>query len=277
MDVAILSARRGWHTAQLARAFAARGLRARVLPIHALRTAVGGEPRVAAGGVALDRAAAVVVRVIPRGSLEQIVFRLDALHRLARAGVPVVNPPAAIERAVDKYHTSALLEEAGLPTPRTVVAERAEEAMAAFRAWGDVLVKPLFGSNGRGIVRVTDEDIAYRVFRALEMERAVYYIQETLPHEGRDVRAFVVGDRVVAAAWRSADHWRTNLARGARAEPLDLPAAWAELALGSARAVGAEVAGVDLLPARDGRVYVLEVNGIPGWRGIGRASCRERV
>src|SRR5690606_26626524 len=147
-------------------------------------------------------------------------------------------------------------------------AERMDDALAAFRELGDVVVKPLFGSNGRGMVRVSDEQIAYRVFRALEMERAIYYIQHALPHDGRDIRAFVVGDRVVAAMWRRADHWCTNLARGGRAEPATLPPAWEELSLRAARAVGAEIAGVDLLPTASGEVYVLEVNGIPGWRGL---------
>jgi RimK family alpha-L-glutamate ligase len=208
------------------------------------------------------------VRVIPRGSLEQVIFRVDALHRLERLGVAVVNRPAAIERTVDKFYTSSLLEEAGLPTPRTCVAERMEDALAAFREMGDVIVKPLFGSNGRGMVRVSDEEIAFRVFRALELERAVYYIQEALPHGGRDIRAFVVGERVVAAEWRCADHWCTNLARGGRAEPAALPAELEALSVRAARAVGADYAGVDLLPAADGEVRVLEVNGIPGWRGL---------
>jgi RimK family alpha-L-glutamate ligase len=149
-----------------------------------------------------------------------------------------------------------------------VVAERSSDAMAAFRAMGDVIVKPLFGSNGRGMVRVTDEEVAYRVFRALELERAVYYVQEALPHEGRDLRAFVVGGRVVAAAWRCADGWRTNVARGARVEAADLPRDWAEMSLRAAHTVGAEYAGVDLLPTRSGGIFVLEVNGIPGWQGL---------
>jgi len=268
MDVAILSAGQGWHTARLERALCARGHRARVLPIDGLRARIGTAPRLAAGGVPLDGVDAVIVRIIPRGSLEQIIFRMDALHCLVRAGTVVLNPPAAIERTVDKYYTSSLLEEAGIPTPRTVVAERMEEALAAFRELGDVVVKPLFGSNGKGMVRVSDEEIAYRVFRALELERAIYYIQQALPHDGRDIRAFVVGDRVVAAMWRRADHWCTNLARGGRAEPATLPPAWEELSLRAARAVGAEIAGVDLLPTASGEVYVLEVNGIPGWRGL---------
>jgi len=268
MDVAILSARRGWHTAELERALCARGHRARVLPFDRLQARIGASPRLSAGGVPLDGVDAVIVRIIPRGSLEQIIFRVDALHRLVRAGIVVLNPPAAIERTVDKYYTSSLLEEAGIPTPRTVVVEQMDDALAAFRELGDVVVKPLFGSNGRGMVRISDEQIAYRVFRALELEGGIYYLQRVIPHEGRDIRAFVVGDRVVAAMWRCADHWCTNLARGARAEPATLPPAWEELSLRAARAVGAEVAGVDLLPTANGEVYVLEVNGIPGWRGI---------
>ncbi len=279
MDVAILCAAQdggGWHVRALERALAARGHHARVLPVDALLARIGGAgPRVRAGGAALDEADAVVVRIIPRGSLEQIVFRMDTLHRLEALGIPVMNSATSLERTVDKLYTSFLLEDAGLPTPRTIVAEREADARAAFRELGDVVVKPLFGANGRGMVRVTDEEIAFRVFRALELERAVYYVQETVPHDGRDVRAFVVGDRVVAAAWRRAlppESWRTNVARGARAEAAELTPAWAELAVRAARAVGADYAGVDLLPARDGRILVLEVNGIPGWKGVQAAT-----
>ncbi len=268
MRVALLGAGRGWHTDELARALTARGHEAVSSRSSPSWRSIGGAPRLEAGGEALDGCDAVLVRIIPRGSLEQIVFRIDALHWLEKLGVVVLNPPGAIERTVDKFYTSALLEQAGLPTPRTVVAESVDSAMAAFEAMRDVIVKPLFGSNGRGMVRVSDEEIAYRVFKALELERAVYYVQQALPHEGRDVRVFVVGGRVVAAAWRAADGWRTNLARGGRAERADLPAAWAEMSLRAAAAVGAGYAGVDLLPTTTGDVLVLEVNGIPGWRGL---------
>jgi len=231
-----------------------------------------GSPRLAAAGTPLESCDAVLMRIIPRGSLEQTIFRVDALHRLEGLGVPVLNPARAIERTVDKFFTSALLEDAGLRTPRTVVAERFDDAMAAFHAMGDVVVKPLFGSNGRGLVRVSDEEIAYRVFRALELERAVYYVQEAIPHEGRDLRVFVLGERVLAAMWRSADGWRTNIARGGRAARAELPPALADLSLAAARAVGADYAGVDLLPTANGDVHVLEVNGIPGWRGLQEAT-----
>lgn len=297
MRVGILSGSRGWHTEELGRALEARDVEPVRLPVQALvgrlgaesASDAGGETRVlaaGAGGPAADRGGdagergmsaagealegldGILVRTIPRGSLDQVIFRVDALHRLARLGIPVVNPAVAIERTVDKFYTSSLLAEAGIPTPPTVVAERMEDAMEAFRAFGDVILKPLFGSNGRGMVRLQDEEVAYRVFRALELERAVYYVQKTVPHPGRDVRAFVVGGRVVAAAARRAPGWRTNVARGGAVEALELPDEWAALAARTAALVGAEYAGVDLLPASSGEVYVLEVNGIPGWRGL---------
>jgi RimK family alpha-L-glutamate ligase len=226
MKVAILSSRRGWHADDLVRALTERGHEGHVLPIDSLTARVGEKPRLEIAGIPLDSLDAVFLRTIPRGSLEQIIFRIDVLHRLERLGIRVVNPAHVIERTVDKFYTSSLLEEAGLPTPRTVVAERMDDAMAAFRTMGDVIVKPLFGSNGRGIARVSDEEVAYRVFRALDVERAVYYIQQTLPHEGRDLRVFIVGQRVIAAIWRSADGWRTNLSRGAKAEKAELSHEW---------------------------------------------------
>jgi RimK family alpha-L-glutamate ligase len=268
MDVAILGAGQGWHFAEMERALRARGHRAHDLRVAGLVARIGDPPRLEAGGVALQDVGAVLTRIFPKGSLEQVIFRVDALHWLERLGIPVMNPATAIERTVDKFYTSALLAAAGLPTPRTVVAERMDDAMTAFRAMRDVIVKPLFGSGGKGMVRVSDEEIAHRVFRALDLERAVYYLQEVVPHGGRDLRAFVVGDRVVAAAWRCAEGWRTNVARGARVERACLTAEWHDLSVRAARVVAAEYAGVDLLPLPDGRVFVLEVNSIPGWQGL---------
>ncbi|HTL95974.1 MAG TPA: RimK family alpha-L-glutamate ligase [Gemmatimonadaceae bacterium] len=272
MFVAILAARTGWHTDELTRAFAARGARAAVFPYESLVASLGRRAHLAANDTDLLDADAVLARIIPNGSLEQIVFRVDALHALEDAGIPVMNPPRAIERTVDKFYTSALLARAGLATPDTVVCERADDAMTAFRDMRDVIVKPLVGSMGLGMVRVSDEEIAWRVFRSLEAIHGVYYLQRTIEHDGRDVRVFVVGDRVLGAIERSAAGWRTNLARGGRARAITLPAEWHAMALCAARTVGAAYAGVDLLPARDGSVYVLEVNGIPGWHGLQTAT-----
>ena len=285
MRVAILSAREGWHTDELRRALAERGHSGVVVPYESLvahlDTARPEAMGLASGGEALlgphadVQTDAVLARIIPNGSLEQIIYRVDALHWLEDRGVAVMNSPRTIERTVDKFYTSAILQDAGLPTPETVVCERPEDAVVAFRAMGDVIVKPLFGSMGLGMVRVSDEDVAFRIFRALEAIRGVYYLQRALEHEGRDVRAFVVGDRVIGAIERraaDAGGWRTNVSRGGRAHPVALPEGWCVTALRAARAVGADYAGVDLLPARDGTVYVLEVNGIPGWRGLQEAT-----
>jgi RimK family alpha-L-glutamate ligase len=230
---------------------------------------IDGDVSVRSRDLSLDGCDAVIVRGIPRGSLEQVIFRVDALHALVERGVTCVNGPRAIERTVDKFLASALLARAGVPTPRTIACERPEDALEAFEELrGDVIVKPLFGAMGAGMTRVDDPDVAYRVFEALSLERAVYYLQEALPHDGRDVRALVVGGRVLAAIERVGTGWRANLARGARAQAMQLSAEQERLCLDAARALGVEYAGVDLLQTADGCDYVLELNGIPGWYGL---------
>jgi RimK family alpha-L-glutamate ligase len=274
MRVAILSARTGWHTDELCRALQARSHAATVVPYEGLAARLGGTASLHSDGTPLLAADAVLARIIPAGSLEQIIYRVDALHWLERRGVVVMNPPRAIERSVDKFYTSALLHDAGLPTPETRVCERADEAMDAVRSIGDVVIKPLFGSMGHGLVRVSDAEVALRIVRSLEQIRAVFYVQRAIEHDGRDIRVFVVGGRVLAAIERlaPAGDWRTNVSRGAAAVPFELPAAWSDLAVRAAAAVGADYAGVDLLPAANGDVFVLEVNGIPGWQGLQRAT-----
>jgi RimK family alpha-L-glutamate ligase len=272
MHVAILSARTGWHTDELCRALAEHGHAGVVLPYEKL---VGRLP----GGLSSDavpifEADAVLARIIPGGSLEQVIYRVDALHWIEGRGVPVVNSPRTIERCVDKFYTTALLHDAGLPTPETVVCEQTDEALAAVRTMGECIIKPIFGSLGHGMVRVNEPEVARRIVRALEQTRTVFYIQKAIDHGGRDIRVFVVGSAVLGAIERRAPEgeWRTNVAIGGSATPLELPDEWAQLAVRAANAVGADYAGVDLLPARDGRVFVLEVNGIPGWEGFQKAT-----
>lgn len=280
MRVGILGQRGGWHTEALLAALAARGIVAECFPVTQLTARVSARPRLTAATTPVDEFDVVFVRAIPGGSLEQIIFRVDALHRLEAAGVRVVNSAAAIERGVDKYYTAALLEDAGLPTPRTIVTERWEEALAAFHELGgDVVVKPLFGSEGRGMTRVSDVDTYYRVLRALELGRYVYCVQEFVPHGCADIRTFVVGGRVVAAMLRRGNGWKTNAAQGAKGEPYAMDDQVVELSLRSAEVLGAEHAGVDILPREGGGYAVIEVNTIPGWRallsatGVDAAEC----
>lgn len=285
MKVVILSARTGWHTDELCRALAERRHTSRVLTYEGLVARLGTQPRapeprelnvcgLSSQGAPIFDADAVLARIIPNGSLEQIIYRVNALHWIEQRGVPVVNSPYAIERSVDKFYTTSLLQDAGLPTPETVVCEEAAEAMNAVRTMRDVVIKPIFGSMGHGLIRVSDPDLAFRVVRSLEQLRSVFYVQRVIDHAGCDIRVFVVGGRVLGAIERRAadGDWRTNVTRGAAARSFALPPAWEELALRAAAAIGADYAGVDLLPSRDGEVFVLEVNGIPGWQGVQQAT-----
>jgi RimK family alpha-L-glutamate ligase len=273
LRVGVLGASGSWHTKRLLGTLAARGHQALAIPATRLQSEVDEDGAVhvrGPGGGVLDPLDLLLVRGLPRGSLEQVIFRVDALHVLATHGVRCVNSPRALERTVDKSWAGAVLAGAGLPTPATVVCERYEGAMRAFeRLGGDVVVKPLFGAMGNGIVRVEDRDVAHRLFRALELERAVYYVQRTIAPEGRrDLRLLVVGHEIAGAMERVTDSWRANVARGARARAVVPAAAEASMALAAAAALEADVAGVDLLVTPDGEIVVLEVNGIPGWQAL---------
>ena len=280
MRVVILSARVGWHTDELCRALTGRGHTGLVRRYEDLaahlrpRASEPGQAALSCGDTAVLDADAVLARIIPKGSLEQIIYRVDALHWLEERGVPVVNSPRAIERSVDKFYTTALLHEAGLPVPETVVCERAADAVAAALGMGEAIFKPIFGSMGHGLVRVRGGEEARHVAQAFEQSGRVFYVQRAVDHGGRDVRAFVVGGEVLGAIERQAPvgEWRTNVSLGGTARPIDLPLAWQRLAVRAAAAVGADYAGVDLLPATDGSTFVLEVNGIPGWRGLQDAT-----
>jgi ribosomal protein S6--L-glutamate ligase len=209
---------------------------------------------------------------MPPGSLEQVVFRMDLLHRALADGMTILNPPAALETCVDKYLATAKLAAAGLPVPATITCQTADAAMEAFQdLGGDVVVKPLFGSEGRGMVHISDPDLAWRTLKTLERLQSVIYLQEFVPHPGWDLRVLVLGGRVLAAMRRHAkDDWRTNVSQGGWAEAVTSTAEEERLALQAAAAVGAEFAGVDLLPTENGYV-VLEVNAVPGWRALAPA------
>jgi RimK family alpha-L-glutamate ligase len=216
----------------------------------------------------LSELSALIIRPIGRGSLEEIIFRMDLLHRLQRLGMLIINPPSSIERSVDKYYTLALLEENGLPVPRTVVTESHEEALKAFHELGgDIVMKPLFGSRGIGSTRISDPEIAARIFRTVSFYHGVLYLQEFIPHGVSDVRAFVINNYVVAAMHRVAESWKTNVSLGAKPQPLKLDKEKEDLAIKAAKVIGCKVAGVDILEGPQGPV-VVELNSQPGWRGL---------
>lgn len=272
MRVAVLTSPDSWYFRDLRRAAEGR-LTLEPVAFSQILSAINLDAAfmAASKGLYLADFDAVLVRTMPPGSLEQVVFRMDVLGELERRGQVILNPPRALETAVDKYLASARLQAAGLPTPRTYVCQTADEAMVGFAALGgDVVVKPLFGGEGRGITRLNDESLALRAFRMLSQLGAVLYLQEFIPHEGHDLRVMVLGDQVLGMRRRNPLDWRTNISRGAVGERWTPDEELSAMAFRSAAVIGAPWAGVDLLPGRNGQVYVLEVNAVPGWKGLAR-------
>jgi len=231
------------------------------------------EPKISVRGIdIISELSAIIVRPIGRGSLEECLYRLDVLHRAERNGLPVFNPPSAIEKALDKYYALTLLEENNIPVPRTVVVEDSDEALDAFDSLGgDIVVKPMFGSRGIGITHMDDRDIAERVFRELQYFRHILYIQEFIQHGNRDIRAFVVGESVVAAMYRSAKGWKTNVSQGASPIPVKLADELSNLAVKAAKTIGCKIAGVDILETQAGPL-ICEINSQPGWKGLQKTT-----
>jgi len=259
----------GWCSTQLREAMERRNITPVCFNYRQLVARVKYKPDASVGETnILQDLSAVITRPIGRGSLEEIIFRMDLLHRLERLGMLIINPPFSIERSVDKYHTLALLEEHGLPVPRTAVTESYEEALKCFHELGeDVVMKPLFGSRGIGSTRISDSDIAARVFRTISFHRGVLYLQEFIPHGVSDIRAFVVGDRVIASMHRIAETWKTNVSLGAKPVSINLDNELKNLAVKAAKVIGCKVTGVDILEGPKGPV-VVELNSQPGWRGL---------
>jgi RimK family alpha-L-glutamate ligase len=215
---------------------------------------------------------ALIIRPIGRGSLQEIIFRMDMLHRLQRLGLYIINPPKALERCVDKYASLALLEEHGIPVPSTVVTENVDEALKAFNVLGrDIVIKPIFGSRGMGSTRINDPEIASTIFKAVTFYHGVIYIQEYVPHGSSDIRAFVIGDRIVAAMRRVANSWKTNYSQGARPIAIKLEKEIEKLAIESAKCIECKIAGVDILEGPKGPL-INEINSQPGWKGLQSVS-----
>ncbi|MEM3622672.1 MAG: RimK family alpha-L-glutamate ligase [Candidatus Bathyarchaeia archaeon] len=258
-----------WSSSQLRQALTKRKIPHICFSFPQLTAHIDYKPYLKVGNISiLEGLDALIIRPIGRGSLEEIVFRMDMLYRLQRLGFYVINPPEAIEHCVDKYDILAILEENGLPVPRTAVTENVSEALKAFdELGGDVVVKPLFGSRGIGSTRVRDAEIASTIFRNITFYHGVIYLQEFVHHGFSDIRAFVVGDRVVAAMRRIANSWKTNYSQGARPEPITLDKAIEDLAVKSAKLIDCKIAGVDILESPRGPL-VVEVNSQPGWRGL---------
>jgi tetrahydromethanopterin:alpha-L-glutamate ligase len=257
-----------WHTRRLAAAFAELGAAATVLSLSACALVLGaGGSGIALPGFDGALPDAALVRTIASGSFEQVTVRLGILHALAAAGVPVINDARAIERCVDKSMTSFLLHRAGIPTPPTFAGESEAQASRWLASMPEERVaKPLFGSQGRGLIRLAPGD----ALPPADIYAGVRYLQRFAGRDSdwRDYRVMVVGKAPAAAMLRHGKSWITNVRRGARCEAVAATGDLTALSLAAVAAVGADYAGVDLIEDRGGGLLVLEVNSMPAWKGL---------
>lgn len=190
---------------------------------------------------------------------------LYALRLLNSFGVPTVNTAAVAEVCGDKLTTSAMLARAGVPQPRNVVAFTPEAALEAIEVFGyPVVLKPVVGSWGRLLAKINDRDAAEAVLEHKatlgSVQHSVFYIQEFIRKPGRDIRAIVIGDRVLTAMYRKSEHWITNTARGGEGEVCPITPEIEEMCLKAAAAVGGGVLAVDLIEHSERGYLVNEIN-----------------
>lgn len=266
--VGIVTDTSDWHARSLAKAFASLRVKTRQLRLSDCRIDTGKQRGVVLPGFGDDLPDAVVVRDMSGGTFEAVTLRLGILHALSELNIPVWNSARAIERCVDKSMTSFLLARAGLPTPQTWAMESREAAVEiAAKERGPLVLKPLFGSQGRGLRLIrTVEDLP-----APNEVSGVYYLQRFISVERsgfHDFRVLVLRGRVIAAMMRHSSHWVTNVKRGGKPVAAVADGVMCDLAVAATAAVGADFAGVDIIYDSDGRPTILEVNSMPAWSGL---------
>jgi RimK family alpha-L-glutamate ligase len=262
MNICVLTEPNGWHFLDLQRAAGEQ---------HSITSHSFEDLSADVGKVhPLESYDAILARAMPGGSLPQIIFRMDVLLELERRGLPIFNPPRTIEASVDKYLTLCLLQKQGVPIPLTTVSQTMETALEQFEIFqSDVIVKPIFGSMGRGLNRIRTALEAEVCFSKQLQNGEVIYQQEFIEHGGTDFRLLVIGEEVLAMKRHHPSHWITNIAQGATGHPHQPTETEVELARDAAAAVGASIAGVDLVyDLKTGRPYVLEINSAPSWQTI---------
>jgi tetrahydromethanopterin:alpha-L-glutamate ligase len=257
-----------WHARRIVRSLEAMGARVTVSSLPHCAFDTGLESGIDIPGFKGLLPDGVFVRSISAGTLEQITFRLGLLHALRESGVRVWNDARAIERCVDKSQTTFLLHKNGVPTPRTRVCETATHALEYTDGLARPLVlKPLFGSQGKGIAMVTRQS----KLPPPEAVDHMYYMQDYVaPREGvfEDWRVLATRHRLIAAMTRRGTTWVTNIHQGGAASSHAPDEEMVRLSMAAMHAVDADYAGIDLIRAPNGQLQVLEINSNPAWRGL---------
>jgi tetrahydromethanopterin:alpha-L-glutamate ligase len=267
--IAVVGQPGAWSTERLANALRAAGADALVVDLArcALRLP---EPGVWHQGRRLDVEAAVVKKIGDTAGGWTVRERLQILRHWEASGVPVWSAPDRLEIAVDRYRMTVELVRAGLPVPETVITEDVGEAVATVERFGVAVLKPLFTSKGRGMVRLDSSLDVRRILEGHRIDNAdPFYLQRFVKHPGRDLGVAVLDGRCLGAYWRIAGdgQWMTTVLSGGRYAPADPPAEAIALAERAARHFGLLFTGVDLIET-DGGFTVLEVSAFGGFRGL---------
>ncbi len=260
----------GWHGAQLALAFKTRGVEAVFVSLQDCVIDLSNKNAQIRIPNVDKNPRGVFVRGIAGGTLQQITTRLNILHMLKMQNVSVYNDGKAIERTVDKAMTSFLLSRADIASPPTWVCEsrlQAHQIIAEQLPKTKLVIKPLFGSQGRGIRLL--EQSSKLPLPMDDFVDGVFYLQKFVEsaEKNHDFRVFVVNNKAVAAMRRSGNGWLNNVAQGAHCEEvseLDI----LTMAEQAAQAVDIDYCGVDIIRDKNGKLWVLEVNSIPAWSGL---------
>lgn len=274
--IVIFNDTHGWHSDQLVDALQLLGISVILSDLADCIIDLDHPTGLIIPGFEDDLPAAAMVRGIAPGSLEQITLRMDVLHTLAELNVPVFNPASAIEHTVDKARTTLRLHLAGLSTPKTWACENRQLARRIakqqFAKKNTLVVKPLFGCQGKGIEKISTLD----EFDDIQAVGDAFYLQEFIepfiPNQWQDWRLMVIDGQVCASMSRRSDHWITNFAQGASCLAANITPEMEHLAVAATKAVQADYAGVDIIRTVDGSYTVLEVNSVPAWKGLYQAT-----
>ena len=290
LRIICLGAGQGWHASELQIACSHLGHELTLASYESIRARVGdGMFDVHSSAGSFSDYDVVLARTMPSGSFERITFRLAVLHELefqrsgkktglgspsGRGRTPlVVNPPRSLELAIDKFATLSRVVTLGYQVPETIVAQDRNEALEAFKQLGgDCVVKPVFGGEGRGVMRVQEEELAWYAFSTLEQVDALFYIQKFYPPGGMDIRLLVIGSRVIGVRRTNPNDFRTNRVGGGKSEAFVVTDDLRELAVNICQDLGLVYGAVDLLENEHGETKVVEVNAIPGWKGAQRVT-----
>jgi ribosomal protein S6--L-glutamate ligase len=274
MKLAVLSrSPKAYSTRRFKAAALERGYEVRVL--NTLRFAIdlsGDEPDLQYRGRPLSHYDAV----LPRIGASITFYGMAVVRQFEQMDVYTPNTSAGIANSRDKLRAIQILSRHRIGIPATAfVRNRADVRPAIERVGGaPVVIKLLEGTQGIGVILAPDEKVAEAVIETLHSTHQNVLIQRFVAEsKGRDIRAFVVGDRVVAAMRRQAkgDEFRSNVHRGGSAEPVELDETYRRVAVQSAQIMGLRVAGVDMLESDRGP-QVMEVNSSPGLEGIETAT-----